>query len=144
MPTVSRDRTAVAAALIVAAAFVVAPPAVFGAGTAYNEDVAIELAKFCAIAYCPESDVLQWACPDCDPTFRVMNDTIDDDVALQTYVLSNDQDKVAVVWKGTDPLSWAAWASDLTICKLTASSWCGDGCEVRCVSHCPDPIRDPC
>lgn len=74
--------------------------------------------------------MLAWDCPTCPRAFKVVNITEDPAIDMQAYVLHNGADQVVVVWKGTDPLSWAAWASDLAICKLDASDWC-DGCELH-------------
>lgn len=86
-----------------------------------------QLAQFCAVSYCPADDVRAWECDVCDSSYKVLNTTTATSLDMSAYVLVNEAaDELIVVWEGTPPLSWPAWAEDLDVTKLVASSWCSD------------------
>jgi len=91
----------------------------------WDQPSAVYLAQLCAISYCPQSAVQAWSCPNCDQGLSSPNVFVTSDTeALQAFVTDNQADTIFVVFKGTDPLSWASWISDLDFPTTPAPDLC--------------------
>jgi len=97
----------------------------------FSLDTAKWLAQLCAISYCDTTDIQSWSCPTCDRSLRAPTVLVTDaEIQLVAYVTDNNQDNIVVVFKGTDPLSWSQWASDLNFFQIDMPSICA-GCKVH-------------
>jgi len=82
-------------------------------GPNFNVDTANYISILNAVSYCPLADIQAWYCPRCDKNLTAPRVSISPGDNLLAYVTDNNVDTIFIVFKGTDPLNWAQWASDL-------------------------------
>jgi len=73
------------------------------------------LSSLCAISYCPLTNIQNWKCSQCDKNLRAPTVFRQGSQQFVSYVTDNNVDTIFVVFKGTDPLSWDQWATDLDV-----------------------------
>jgi triacylglycerol lipase len=97
----------------------------------WDENGATFLSEMCAISYCPTESIQAWNCADCDQSFNPPSVSVTtDSKQLLSYVTDNSQDTIIVVFKGTDPLSWSDWITDIDTFFTDVSNICS-GCQAH-------------
>jgi len=98
--------------------------------SSFDIETASFLSALNAIAYCPPTDIEQWACPACSSNFTLKYFVKSNTTMTTAYIIDNSDDLSIVVFKGTDPLSWTQWVDDATTAKMKVPEFCTD-CEVH-------------
>jgi len=81
----------------------------------FSTSTAQYLATLCAISYCETDNIKTWKCPQCDKNLGNVQVFVSAPEKFISYVIDNNRDQIIVVFKGTEPVSWAQWATDLNI-----------------------------